>query len=185
VSRIGYSPVPIIKGVTVAIENAEVKVKGPKGELRIPFILDELNVEADEANIRVERKSESKIARALHGLTRSLIANAVSGVTDGFSKRLDVFGVGYRAEVQGRKLTMHLGYSHPIEYEAPTGIDLATDNAVQGAQARIVVSGIDKQKVGQAAAEIRTKRKPDPYKGKGVRYEDEVINWKAGKTATS
>lgn len=184
-SRIGYSPVPLVKGVSVAVENAEVKVKGPKGELSIPFVLKEITVEADEANVRVDRKSETKLARSLHGLTRSLIANAVAGVTEGFSKRLDVYGVGYRAEVQGRKLTLHIGYSHPVVYEAPAGVDLATDDPVQGAQVRIVVSGIDKQQVGQAAAEIRTKRKPDPYKGKGVRYEDEVINWKAGKTATA
>jgi len=185
VSRIGYSPVPLTKGVSVAVENGAVKVKGPKGELSIPFVVAELQVEVDEANVRVERKSESKFARSLHGLTRSLIANAVTGVTDGFSKNLDVYGVGYRAEVQGSTLTLQLGYSHPVVYEAPAGVNLAIENAVQGAQSRIVISGIDKQQVGQAAAEIRTKRKPDPYKGKGVRYENEEINWKAGKTASS
>ena len=121
----------------------------------------------------------------MHGLIRSLIANAVTGVTEGFSKRLNVYGVGYRAELQGSRLTLHIGYSHPVIYEAPEGVELATEDGVGGAQAGIVISGIDKQKVGQAAADIREKRKPDPYKGKGIRYENEVIHWKAGKTAVT
>jgi len=156
---------------------------GPKGELQVPFNTARLEVQAEDGTIRVSRQSEEKEARELHGLTRSLIANAITGVTEGFSKRLDVFGVGYRAEVQGNRLTLHVGYSHPVVYEAPLGIELKTENPQGGAQARIVVRGIDKQQVGQVAADIRFKRKPEPYKGKGIRYENEVIHWKTGKTA--
>ena len=182
-SRIGKAPVELPKGVDIKVESPEVKVKGPKGELQVRFPVEYLEVAVDGGQLNVTCNSEEKHARALHGLIRSLIANAVTGVTEGFSKRLDVYGVGYRVDAKGSKLTMHLGYSHPVEYQVPKGVDVSTEQPVQGAQARIVVSGIDKQQVGQVAAEIRTKRKPEPYKGKGVRYEDEVIIWKQGKSA--
>ena len=182
-SRVGKQPVTLPQGVEVSVLGREVKVKGPKGELALDFRIDFVEVAVSGAEVVVGRKGETKEAMALHGLTRSLVANAVEGVTRGFSKNLELFGVGYRAEVQGRKLSLHIGYSHQIDYEPPVGVDVEVTNPVAGAQARIVVSGIDKQKVGQVAAEIREKRKPDPYKGKGIRYENEVIHWKAGKAA--
>lgn len=184
-SRIGSLPITRPQGVEVSANGEEVKVKGPKGELSVPFdpALLELQVEGDA--IRIQRKSDDQSARAIHGLTRSLIANAITGVTQRFSKKLDIYGIGFRAEIQGRRLTLHIGYSHPVVYEAPEGIELTTENPAQGAQVRIVVHGIDKQQVGQTAADIRHQRKPDPYKGKGIRYEDEVIHWKAGKTAAA
>jgi len=184
-SRVGKVPVPVPSGVEVSAETSDLRVKGPKGELRVPLRADVLGVAVEDSSVSVTRKSESKEAMALHGLIRSLIANAVMGVTVGFSKRLNIYGVGFRAEVQGSKLTMHIGYSHPVIYDAPDGVELATEDGKGGAQAGIVISGIDKQKVGQAAADIREKRKPDPYKGKGIRYENEVIHWKAGKTAVA
>jgi len=165
------------------VSAGEVQVKGPKGELKVPFDADNLEGKIEDGSLQVSRKSEEKQVRALHGLIRSLIANAVVGVTEGFSKRLDVFGVGYRAEVQGTRLTLHVGYSHPVVFEAPPGIQLALENPQGGAQARIVVSGADKQQVGQVAADIRFKRRPEPYKGKGIRYDGEVIHWKTGKAA--
>lgn len=185
-SRVGKMPVPVPSGVEVSAGGDDLKVKGPKGELQVPLRSDVMGVTVEDSFITVARKSESKEAMAVHGLIRSLIANAVTGVTEGFSKRLNVYGVGYRAELQGsRRLTLHIGYSHPVIYEAPEGVELATEDGVGGAQVGIVISGIDKQKVGQAAADIREKRKPDPYKGKGIRYENEVIHWKAGKTAVT
>jgi len=183
VSRIGKTPVVLPQGVEVGIDPGQIKVKGPKGELKVPFNSTYLEVKVEEGSLQVTRNSESKDARALHGLARSLMANAVAGVTEGFSKRLDLFGVGYRAEVQGTTLTLNVGYSHPVIYEPPKGIDIIVEGPQPGAQARIVVSGIDKQKVGQVAADIRFKRKPEPYKGKGIRYENEVIHWKTGKAA--
>ena len=183
-SRIGKMPVEIPSGVEVAVKEAEVTVKGPKGELVVAFRTEKLDVSADNSTLKVNRKAEEKESMALHGLTRSLLANAVTGVTQGFSKRLEVHGVGFRAELQGRLLTLHVGYSHPVVYEAPEGIELVTEDA-QGIQVRIIVNGIDKQKVGQVAADIRQTRRPDPYKGKGVRYEGETIRWKAGKAAVS
>jgi large subunit ribosomal protein L6 len=162
-----------------------VSVKGPKGNLAIAFDPAQITVDVNDESVQVGRRHESKIARSLHGLIRSLVANAVTGVTSGFQKRLDVYGVGFRADVQGRKLTLEIGYSHSVIYEAPDGVEIATEDGQGGAQARIVVSGIDKQKVGQVAADIRFKRKPEPYKGKGIRYHDEVIHFKAGKSAVS
>ncbi|MBT4503822.1 MAG: 50S ribosomal protein L6 [Gemmatimonadetes bacterium] len=182
-SRIGKTPVVLPQGVEVGIDPGQVRVKGPKGELKVPFNTTYLEVKVEDGSLQVARNSELKEARALHGLARSLIANAVAGVTEGFSKRLDLFGVGYRAEVQGRQLTLNIGYSHPVIYEAPQGIDVIVEGPQPGAQARIVVNGIDKQQVGQVAADIRFKRKPEPYKGKGIRYENEVIHWKTGKAA--
>ena len=160
-----------------------VSVIGPKGNLAVAFDPAQITVEVNDGSVQVGRRDESKFARSLHGLIRALVANAVTGVSNGFQKRLDVHGVGFRADVQGRKLTLEIGYSHSVVYEAPDGVEIATEDGQGGAQVRIVVSGIDKQKVGQVAADIRFKRKPEPYKGKGIRYQDEVIHFKAGKTA--
>lgn len=182
-SRIGSKPLSLPQGVEVALAPAEVSVKGPKGQLQVPFVVEHLSVAQQDSALIVTRKGESKQARSLHGLTRTLIANAVEGVSKGFFKNLDLFGVGYRAEVQGRQLVLHVGYSHPVIYELPEGIQVEVSDGSQGAQARIAVRGIDKQLVGQVAADIRFKRRPEPYKGKGVRYENEVIHWKQGKAA--
>ena len=182
-SRIGSKSLALPQGVEVALTPAEVSVKGPKGQLQVPFVTEHLAVAQQDSTLTVTRKSESKQARSLHGLTRSLIANAVAGVTEGFFKNLDLFGVGYRAEVQGRQLVLHVGYSHPVVYEVPKDIQVEVSDGTGGAQARIVVRGIDKQLVGQVAADIRFKRRPEPYKGKGIRYENETIHWKQGKAA--
>lgn len=184
-SRVGKQPIPLPPGVSVAVEGADVRIKGPKGALVLSYRTDYVSVSLHEGDVRVSRKAEVKEAMALHGLTRALLANAVEGVTQGYSKNLELYGIGYRAEAKGRNLTLHIGYSHEVRYEAPEGIELAIVEPVSGAQARIVVRGIDKQMVGQVAADIRQKRKPDPYKGKGIRYEDEVIHWKAGKAAVA
>ncbi len=170
-------PVSIAKGVEVKQANGTLSVKGPNGQLELVPHPD-MTVLVDEAEIRVERPSDHKDHRALHGLTRSLIANMVIGVTAGFSKTLEIIGVGYRAEAKGRGITLTLGYSHRIEYEADEGVKLECPN-----QTTIVISGADKQKVGQAAAEIRSFRPPEPYKGKGIRYQGEHVRRKAGKTA--
>lgn len=182
-SRIGKMPIAIPSGVTVDIaENNTVTVKGPKGELTrtLPEVMD---IKQEGEEIIVERPNDLKKNRALHGLTRSLINNMVIGVTEGYSKTLEINGVGYRAQKQGKKLVLSLGYSHPVEMEDPEGIDVAVED-----QNKIIVSGIDKEKVGQYAAEIRTKRLPEPYKGKGIKYENEYIrrkDGKAGKTAAA
>jgi large subunit ribosomal protein L6 len=178
-SRIGRLPVPISKGVEVKQANGTVSVKGPKGQLEMTVHPDMIVV-IDDAEVRVERPSDHKDHRALHGLTRSLIANMVQGVTEEFSKTLEIIGVGYRAEAKGKSITLNLGFSHPIEYQPADGITLACPN-----QTTVVVSGADKQKVGQAAAEIRSFRPPEPYKGKGIRYQGEHVRRKAGKTAGS
>jgi large subunit ribosomal protein L6 len=178
-SRIGKLPVPIAKGVEVKQANGTVMVKGPKGQLDLQLHPD-MTVVIDDSEIRVERPSDHKDHRALHGLTRSLISNMVEGVTEGFSKTLEIVGVGYRAEAKGKSITLNLGYSHQIVYEPSEGVDLACPN-----QTTVVVSGSDKQKVGQTAAEIRAFRPPEPYKGKGIRYQGEQIRRKAGKTAGS
>ena len=176
-SRIGRMPVSIAKGVEVKQANGTLSVKGPNGQLELVPHPD-MTVLVDEAEIRVERPSDHKDHRALHGLTRSLIANMVIGVTAGFSKTLEIIGIGYRAEAKGRGITLTLGFSHRIEYEADEGVKLECPN-----QTTIVISGADKQKVGQAAAEIRSFRPPEPYKGKGIRYQGEHVRRKAGKTA--
>jgi len=178
-SRIGRLPVPILKGVEVKQANGALSVKGPKGQLELNVHPD-MTVVVDESEVRVERASDHKDHRALHGLTRSLIANMVEGVTDGFSKTLEIIGVGYRADVKGQGINLNLGFSHPIEYVPVDGVTLECPN-----QTTIVVKGIDKQKVGQAAAEIRGFRPPEPYKGKGIRYQGEHVRRKAGKTAGS
>ncbi len=176
-SRIGNMPVPIAKGVEVKQAAGMISVKGPKGQLEFTFHPD-MTLVVDEARLRVERPSDNKEHRALHGLTRSLIANMVVGVTDGFSKTLEIVGVGYRADIKGKGITLNVGFSHTIDYQPVEGVTLECPN-----QTTIVVSGIDKQKVGQAAAEIRLFRPPEPYKGKGIRYQGEYVRRKAGKTA--
>jgi len=175
-SRIGRLPVAIPAGVTVTIaENNKVTVKGPKGELTREFV-PEMTIEEKEGHIVVTRPNDLKRNKALHGLTRSLINNMVQGVSNGYEKTLEINGVGYRAAKQGKKLVLTLGYSHPVEMEDPDGVETVVDGN------KIVVKGIDKEKVGQYAAEIREKRKPEPYKGKGIKYSDEVIRRKVGKT---
>jgi large subunit ribosomal protein L6 len=178
-SRIGRRPVPILKGVKVEQANGTLKVKGPKGELVLD-VHGDLKVVVDEQEVRVERSSDEKKDKALHGLTRALIANMVKGVTEGFSKTLEIVGVGYRADLKGKGITLQLGFSHPINYQAAEGVKLECPN-----QTTIVISGPDKQKVGQTAAEIRGLRPPEPYKGKGIKYQGEHIRRKAGKTASS
>ena len=178
-SRIGKNPVTVPANVTVTINEQHVHVKGPKGELELnvnPLV----SVKHEEGQLSVVRDSEARQKRAMQGLTRSLLQNMVTGVTEGFQKRLEINGVGYRAQVSGKKLVLSLGYSHPIEYPMPEGVEIKMDEEKKNV---IVVSGIDKQRVGQAASEIRAFRKPEPYKGKGVKYEDEYIQRKAGKTA--
>ena len=176
-SRIGRMPIAIPAGVTVEIaENNKVTVKGPKGELK-RALAPEMEIKQDGDTITVTRPNDLKRNRALHGLTRSLLNNMVIGVTEGYKKVLEINGVGYRGAKQGKKLTLSLGYSHPVEMEDPEGIEVTMEG-----QNLIIVSGIDKEKVGQYAAEIRAKRGPEPYKGKGIKYQDEVIRRKVGKT---
>ena len=175
-SRIGRLPVPIPAGVEVNIaEGNMVTVKGPKGTLE-RVLPREMTIKLEDGHVVVSRPNDIKRMKALHGLTRSLIRNMVVGVSEGYTKTLEVNGVGYRASKAGNKLTLNLGYSHPIEMEDPEGITSTVDGN------RIVISGISKEKVGQYAAEIRDKRRPEPYKGKGIKYADEVIRRKVGKT---
>ena len=175
-SRIGRMPIAIPDGVTVTIaENNKVTVKGPKGTLE-RVLPAEMEITQEGSEILVKRPNDLKRMKSLHGLTRTLINNMVVGVTQGYTKVLEVNGVGYRASKQGNKLTLALGYSHPVEIIDPEGLTSTVDGN------KITVSGIDKEKVGQYAAEIREKRKPEPYKGKGIKYEDEVIRRKVGKT---
>ena len=175
-SRIGRLPVAIPAGVTVEIkENIHVTVKGPKGTLE-RVLPAEMEIKQEDGHVVVTRPNDLKKMKSLHGLTRTLIQNMVVGVSEGYTKTLEVNGVGYRAAKQGNKLVLSLGYSHPVEMVDPEGISSAVDGN------KIVVSGIDKEKVGQYAAEIRDKRRPEPYKGKGIKYADEVIRRKVGKT---
>ena len=176
-SRIGKQPIEVPGGVDITIEPELVKVKGPKGELSERVNRD-IGVEQENGHIVVSRPSDRGNHRALHGLTRSLIANMVEGVTNGFEKRLEIQGVGYRAQLQGRKLVLALGYSHPVELDPPEGIDLEVPQPT-----RVVVRGISKQAVGEMAANIRKQRPPEPYKGKGIRYEGEHVARKVGKRA--
>ena len=174
-SRIGKKAVPIPSGVTASVEGQTVKMKGPKGALQ--FVLpDEIAVTLDNGSIKVDPRLESKRALAMWGTSRTVVANLVAGVTKGFESKLDITGVGYRATVQGKNLQIALGYSHDVIYPIPDGIAIATPRPTE-----IVVTGIDKQKVGQVAAEIRNFRPPEPYKGKGVRYSGEYIFRKEGK----
>lgn len=176
-SRIGRHPIAIPAGVTVEIaENNVVTVKGPKGTLE-KALPTEMEIKQEGEEIVVTRPNDLKKMKSLHGLTRTLVANMVTGVTKGYEKVLEINGVGYRAQKQGKKLILSLGYSHPVEMEDPEGLESVLDG-----QNKITIKGIDKQKVGQYAAEIREKRKPEPYKGKGIKYADEVIRRKVGKT---
>ena len=174
-SRIGRKPVPVPNGVTVTVNGSAITVKGPKGELSRKLHPD-MQVKVENGNVTVDRPSDEDRHRALHGLTRSLIANMVEGVTQGYKKQLEITGVGYKAEVKPFGLQLALGYSHPVEYRAPAGIKLSAPQPIV-----VVIEGADKEKVGQVAAEIRALRKPEPYKGKGVRYQGEQIRRKAGK----
>ncbi len=176
-SRIGRQPISLPTGVTVTIEPERVTVRGPKGELS-ERIQRDIGVERSDDTVRVTRPTDRGEHRALHGLTRTLIANMVTGVTDGFEKRLEIQGVGYRAQLRGRDLELALGYSHPVSVKAPDGIEFEVPQPT-----RIVVRGSSKQQVGEIAAFIRKQRKPEPYKGKGIRYEGEYVPRKVGKRA--
>ena len=176
-SRIGRMPIAIPAGVTVDVaENNKVTVKGPKGELT-RVLPAEMEIKMEDGQLTVARPNDLKKMKSLHGLTRTLINNMVVGVTEGFEKKLEVNGVGYRASKAGKTLTLNLGYSHPVEMTDPEGVETVLDG-----QNIIIVKGIDKEKVGQFAAEIRDKRRPEPYKGKGIKYADETIRRKVGKT---
>jgi large subunit ribosomal protein L6 len=176
-SRIGRLPVNIPKGVKVRWSDGVFVAQGPKGE-QSARIHPEMTVELDEKEVRVVRPSEAKKHKSLHGLSRTLIANSIKGVSEGFVKKLEIRGVGYKAELKGANLVMALGYSHPIEFPVPQGIEIQVESPTL-----IAVKGVDKQQVGQVAADIRNFRPPEPYKGKGVRYEGETVRQKAGKTA--
>jgi large subunit ribosomal protein L6 len=176
-SRIGKLPIEIPASVDVQIENSVVRVKGPKGELTQAVSRD-LSIEREDSKLVVTRPTDRKDHRALHGLTRTLIYNMVVGVTDGYEKRLEIQGVGYRAQLKGKALELALGYSHPVKVEAPEGIEFEVPQPTQ-----VIVRGIDKQAVGEIAARIRKARPPEPYKGKGVRYQDEHVARKVGKRA--
>jgi len=175
-SRIGKKPITIPKGVTVKLADGAVEVQGPKGKLRQAYPAD-INFELADGHLVAKTKTEDPQLGKFHGLARSLIANAVAGVVDGYKKELDIVGVGYRAELKGKQVVFALGYSHAVVFDIPTGIDVAIDK-----QTHITVTGVDRQLVGQVAANIRRLRKPDPYKQKGVRYTGEQLKKKAGKT---
>jgi large subunit ribosomal protein L6 len=176
-SRIGRKPIEVPEAVTISVASGRVTVNGPKGELT-QSISPDMKVEQENGTLTVERPTDRGEHRALHGLTRSLIANMVEGVTDGFEKRLEIQGVGYRAKLQGKNLELALGYSHPVAMPAPEGIEFEVPQPTE-----VVVRGIDKQLVGETAAQIRKKRPPEPYKGKGIRYSGEYVRRKVGKRA--
>jgi len=176
VSRIGKNPVEIPKGVEIHVEGKLVRVKGPKGEVQSP-IPESVQAKVLDGKLEFTRAGEEPTQRALHGLARALAANAVQGVTKGFVRELDIVGVGFKAEVKGKTVAFALGYSHPVNFPIPEGISIAVDAKTN----HVTISGIDKQKVGQTAAEIRSLRIPDPYKAKGIKYSDEVIRRKVGK----
>lgn len=173
-SRIGKQPIAIPTGVTITVGDKDITVAGPKGQLIVP-LQENVKVAVEDNQIVVTRVDDEPKSRAWHGLQRALLNNAVQGVTKGFEKKLEINGVGFRLNGGGKAIEMALGFSHPVKYEAPEGVELKTDKMT------ITVSGIDKQKVGQVAAEIRALKKPEPYKGKGIKYVDEVILRKAGK----
>jgi len=186
-SRVGKQPVPIPPGVTVELRDGRIVVSGPKGALERELHPD-MRVRVEPEAVMVERPSDGREHRSLHGLTRSLIANMVTGVNEGFRKSLDLMGVGYRAQIQDRKLVLQIGFSHPVEVYPPEGVELSLETFTPMMDnnylaARITVQGIDKEKVGQLAADIRAIRKPEPYKGKGLRYTGEIVRRKAGKAA--
>jgi large subunit ribosomal protein L6 len=175
-SRIGKKPIPLPNGVTASVAGDAVDVQGPKGQLR-QAIPPGVSFEVSNGHLQATLVGDAQLHRKFHGLARTLVANAVQGVTQGFKRELDIVGVGYRAEVKGRQVVFALGYSHPIVFDIPAGIDIAIDK-----QTHVTVTGVDKQLVGQVAADIRSLRKPDPYKQKGVRYTGEVLKKKQGKT---
>ena len=177
-SRIGKKEITLPKGVEVKKDGNSVSIKGPKGTLKTALVPG-IDVKVENNVVQFTRKDEENKTKAFHGLVRALVANNVKGVSEGFKKELDIVGVGYRAEVKGKEVVFQLGYSHPVRFAIPQGIDIAVD----GKTGHITVSGIDRQKVGQTAAEIRALREPDPYKGKGIKYTDEVIRRKQGKAA--
>jgi large subunit ribosomal protein L6 len=175
-SRIGKKPIPVPAGVTLTIDGSTVRVKGPRGEMSYTFPFD-MKFTLQDGVFTVERPSDSKDDRALHGLTRALIANMVQGVTQGFKRGLEIIGVGYKAEKKGKAVVLNVGYSHVVTYPEPEGITITTPSPTV-----VIIEGNDKQKVGQVAAEIRAVRPPEPYKGKGIRYQGEQVRRKAGKT---
>jgi large subunit ribosomal protein L6 len=179
VSRVGRKPIPIVKGVSVTKKNDAVVVKGPKGELSATVHPD-ITIDINQSEVLVTRHADDGAHRALHGLWRALIQNMINGVTQGYSRKLEIVGVGYRAEMRGKKLQLMLGYSHPILFGPPDGVTIEAPT-----QTSILISGIDKQLVGLVAAKIRSFRPPEPYKGKGVKYEGEYIRRKAGKAAAT
>jgi large subunit ribosomal protein L6 len=174
-SRIGKKPIPVPAGVNVILSGQNLSVKGPKGEVKMALV-EHVLAKLENGNISVDPRDESKLARSCWGMSRTLVANMIKGVTDGYSKSLEISGVGYRAAVQGKTLQLNLGYSHDVKYPIPEGISIQTPKPTE-----IVVSGIDKQRVGQVAAEIREFRGPEPYKGKGIKYSNERIFRKEGK----
>lgn len=178
-SRIGKNPIQVPAGVTVTITGNTVSVKGPKGEM-VQSFHPNMKVEVTENQVTVTRPNELKLNRSLHGLTRTLISNMVEGVTKGYEKQLEILGVGYRAAVAGSKLTLNLGFSHPIEFIAPKGITIEIDKDKKNI---LIIKGYDKQVLGEVAAKIRSFKKPEPYKGKGIRYVGEYVQQKAGKAA--
>lgn len=178
-SRIGRMPIELPKGATVAVDNGEIRVEGPKGKLT-HAALDGIEVEIEGSTVTFSRQGDSGPERARHGLLRSLVANAVQGVTEGFRKELEIIGVGYRGQIEGREAHFALGYSHPVIYPIPEGIEMEIDK-----QNKISISGYDKQAVGQVAAEIRSLRPPDPYKGKGIRHLGETVRLKVGKSGAT
>ncbi len=175
-SRIGKMPIPMPKGVDVSIADEVVTVKGPKGQLQVG-LLPGVTAAMDDGVLTVNRADEEAATRSFHGLVRALLANATAGVSEGWSKSLEIVGIGYRAESQGKNVIFNLGYSHPIDFKVPDGIEIEVD----GKANIVTVKGIDRQQVGQIAAEIRRLRPPEPYKGKGIRYSDERVRTKAGK----
>jgi large subunit ribosomal protein L6 len=177
-SRIGKLPINVPKAVEVQLNGINLKIKGPKGELQRDFH-PSMKIEKDDSVLKVLRPNDEPKNKALHGLTRTLINNMVLGVSEGFSKTLSVIGVGYKVELKGKDLLLQLGYSHPVSYPAPNGIQFEVDSK----QNLIIIKGVDKQKVGQVSAEIRSLRPPEPYKGKGVQYQNERVRRKAGKAA--
>jgi len=176
VSRVGRLPVVVPSGVEVKIDGSHVKIKGPKGEMEFTFS-PKIKIAFADGEIAVKRPSDAREMRSLHGTTRALIQNMITGVTEGYKKELQLVGVGYRASMTGKNLTLNVGYSHPVEIEPPPGITFEVGERAQ----QIFITGIDKQAVGQIAADIRKVRKPEPYKGKGIRYKDEYVRHKAGK----
>jgi large subunit ribosomal protein L6 len=177
-SRVGKKPVPLPKGVTVSVGNGELKVKGPKGELKRP-VPSGVTLKIEAGTATVQRADETRQSRAKHGLLRALLANMVTGVTTGFTRELEINGVGYRAEVKGKSVQFALGYSHPIDFPLPAGVEAKVDKN------RVTLTSIDKELLGQTAAKVRMLRAPEPYKGKGVKYVEETIRRKVGKTGAS